>query len=94
MYQSSTKMLRDVDGERIGHPAQVAASRSCRRYRRTQNGTPRSHVTICPDSRLTRLHGPIGVKRSGCVKGVKDGQDGQALLAQVRGGSYPAGSLP
>ena len=59
-----------------------------------QNGTPRSHVTNCPDSGLTRLHGPIGVKRSGCVKGVKDGQDGQALLAQVRGGSYPAGSLP
>lgn len=30
---------------------------------------------------LTRLHGPIRVKRSGSVKGVEDGQDRQALLA-------------
>jgi hypothetical protein len=30
---------------------------------------------------LTRLHGPIRVKRSGSTKGVEDGQDGQALLA-------------
>jgi hypothetical protein len=30
---------------------------------------------------LTRLHGPIRVKRSGSVKGVKDGQERQALLA-------------
>jgi hypothetical protein len=30
---------------------------------------------------LTRLHGPIRVKRSGFVKGVKDGQERQALLA-------------
>ena len=29
---------------------------------------------------LTRLHGPIRVKRSGSVKGVKDGQERQALL--------------
>lgn len=30
---------------------------------------------------LTRLRGPIRVKRSGSVKGVKDGQKGQVLLA-------------
>jgi hypothetical protein len=30
---------------------------------------------------LTRLHGPIRVKRSGSVKGVEDGKEGQALLA-------------
>ena len=30
---------------------------------------------------LTRLRGPIRVKRSGSVKGVEDGQDRQALLA-------------
>ena len=30
---------------------------------------------------LTRFRGPIRVKRSGSVKGVKDGQERQALLA-------------
>ncbi len=30
---------------------------------------------------LTRLHGPIRVKRSGSVKGVEDGQGRQTLLA-------------
>jgi len=30
---------------------------------------------------LTRLHGPIGVKRSCSVKGVEDGLERQALLA-------------
>ena len=43
---------------------------------------------------LTRFHGPIGVKRSGYVKGVEvDGQDGQALLARVRGGGRKAPPL-
>ena len=32
-------------------------------------------------ARKNRLHGPIRVKRSGSVKGVKDGQERQALLA-------------
>jgi hypothetical protein len=34
-----------------------------------------------PELGLTRLRGPIRVKRSGSVKGVEDGQDRQALLA-------------
>jgi hypothetical protein len=38
-------------------------------------------VSKPPELGLTRLHGPIRVKRSGSTKGVEDGQDGQALLA-------------
>lgn len=38
-------------------------------------------MLVYADVGLTRLHGPIRVKRSGSVKGVNDGQDRQALLA-------------
>jgi hypothetical protein len=30
---------------------------------------------------LTRFHGPIRVKLSGCAKGVEDEQEGKVLLA-------------
>src|SRR5215211_2117162 len=42
---------------------------------------------------LTRFRGPIRVKRSGFMKGVDDGQDGQTLPARVQTGSRPAGAL-
>jgi hypothetical protein len=38
-------------------------------------------LTISSSLGLTRLHGPIRVKRSGYVKGVEDGKERQALLA-------------
>ena len=71
----------------MGHPLSEGRVPFCRvrgfgeRSHRLSHAEDVSHEVEKVGLGLTRLRGPIRVKRSGSVKGVEDGQERQALLA-------------